>query len=308
MSNNRTPYTLAFGKDGAYVGVKVEGRKQRNVTIIAALDENAAIGKDNTIPWHVPEDYQHFKRMTSGHPVIMGRKTYESLPKGEDGFPTLDDRQIIVITGNNAWRSDYKIASEVLVVRSLEKALEAAGERQVFIIGGQSIFEEGLKYADDMLLTVIGTQIQGADRHFPFLAAADLFEVTLSQVVQNVSKKNGTTYKFHIWQRKQKVKDVGLDKFMAGLKTAAGTAYQAGRSAGYLKGRREGFEEGLQLSREITHEHANDPSTEVGKKIQVRIMKMTSPEIRKEITGDADTCPTIEQLEAWAAKNNPSGT
>lgn len=126
------------------------------VSIIVAMAENRVIGKDNSLPWHLPADLKHFKAMTVGKPIIMGRKTWESLPG------KLPDRAHIVITANPGY-----VAEGCVVVHSLEQALEAAGDvSEVMIVGGAMLYEQALPLADRLYLTIVETQVEG-DAWFP---------------------------------------------------------------------------------------------------------------------------------------------
>ena len=128
--------------------------------IIVAMDENRVIGKDGDIPWHYPEDMKHFKEETTGETVLMGRKTYFSLP--EDYRP-LPDRRNIVLS-----RSDPELPEEVDKVESLEEAWKKAEEYgdKVYIAGGSSVYEQTLEVADRMVLTRIHDEHKG-DTFFP---------------------------------------------------------------------------------------------------------------------------------------------
>lgn len=128
--------------------------------IIAAVSENGVIGKDGDIPWHYPEDLKHFRKKTTGHSVIMGRKTYFSLP--EDYRP-LPDRKNIVLS-----RSKPELPEKVELAESLEDALEKAEEHseKAFIIGGANVYEQALEEADRMILTEIHEKYDG-DTFFP---------------------------------------------------------------------------------------------------------------------------------------------
>jgi len=118
---------------------------------------NRVIGIDNKLPWHLPGELQYFKQITSGHTVIMGRKTFESISK------PLPDRRNIVITRNKEYA-----AEGVEVVHSLEEALKLSqGDLEQFIIGGAQIYEEALKIADRLYVTLIYEHFEG-DAHFPF--------------------------------------------------------------------------------------------------------------------------------------------
>ncbi len=128
------------------------------ISIIAAVAKNLAIGKDNKLLWHLPEDLKRFKEVTSGHPVLMGQKTYESLGK------PLPDRVNIIITLDK----DYK-APGCVVTFSLDQALEEAkktGADEVFVIGGGSIYRQFLPIADKLYITEVDKEFE-ADTFFP---------------------------------------------------------------------------------------------------------------------------------------------
>jgi dihydrofolate reductase len=129
------------------------------VTLIAAVGANRAIGRDNGMPWHLPEDLAHFKRVTLGQPIIMGRKTFDSI-----GRP-LPGRRNIVVTRNRAWAHEG-----VDAVGSLEEAIALAGDESgssaASIIGGAQIFREALDLADRMIVTHIEREYP-CDTFFP---------------------------------------------------------------------------------------------------------------------------------------------
>lgn len=126
------------------------------VTMIAAAAENNALGKDNDLVWHLPDDFKRFKELTTGHHIIMGRKTFETFPK------PLPNRTHIVITRKKNYEKEGAI-----VVNSLEKALELAkDDPQPFIIGGGEIYELGLPKADKIELTRVHGTFE-ADAFFP---------------------------------------------------------------------------------------------------------------------------------------------
>lgn len=126
------------------------------ITMIAAAAENNALGKDKDLVWHLPDDFKRFKRLTSDHYIIMGRKTFESFPK------LLPNRTHIVITR----KEDYQ-PKDVIVVHSLKEALKAAKlDPQPFIIGGGEIYRLGMKYADRIELTRVHDSFE-ADTYFP---------------------------------------------------------------------------------------------------------------------------------------------
>jgi dihydrofolate reductase len=121
--------------------------------IIAAIAHNRVIGKNGTIPWHIPEDLARFKQLTTGHTVIMGRKTYDSLDRP---FP---NRVNIVISS--------RIINGVKSYPSLDFALQALNnEKEVFVIGGGRLFADALKLADELRLTLVDREVHG-DTFFP---------------------------------------------------------------------------------------------------------------------------------------------
>lgn len=126
------------------------------LTMIAAAAENNALGKENDLVWHLPDDFKRFKKLTTGHHIIMGRKTFESFPQ------PLPNRTHIIITRNK----DYK-AEGAVVVHSLERAIEIAkGDSQPFIIGGGEIYKLALPYSDKIELTRVHSDFK-ADTFFP---------------------------------------------------------------------------------------------------------------------------------------------
>lgn len=127
------------------------------IALIAAMANNRVIGKDNQMPWHLPEDLRHFKQVTMGKPVVMGRRTYESIGK------PLPGRQNIVITRN----SDMTIPG-VTMASSLSEAFDQANVcDELMIIGGGQLYAEALPCADILYLTQISLDVDG-DTYFPF--------------------------------------------------------------------------------------------------------------------------------------------
>ncbi|MBQ9531287.1 MAG: dihydrofolate reductase [Eubacterium sp.] len=127
-----------------------------SIEMIAAVGKNYELGKNNELIWHFREDMQFFKKTTMGATVIMGRKTFESLPKA------LPNRRNIVISSN----SDYK-AEGAEVAGSIEEAIQLAGKDKSFIIGGESIYKAFLPYAKTIYLTEIDADCPDADAYFP---------------------------------------------------------------------------------------------------------------------------------------------
>ncbi len=126
------------------------------ISIIAALAENRVIGVNNTLPWRLPNDLKHFRRLTTGHAIIMGRKNYESIGK------PLPERTNIVVTRNRDYRVDG-----CLIAHSLDEALRLAGDDpEIFIIGGAEIYREALPFADRLYLTRVHAAVKG-DTFFP---------------------------------------------------------------------------------------------------------------------------------------------
>ncbi|HEU5436089.1 MAG TPA: dihydrofolate reductase [Telluria sp.] len=130
------------------------------ITLVVAIDAENGIGVDNKLPWHIPEDLAHFKRVTLGHPIIMGRKTFDSI-----GRP-LPKRRNIVVTRNAEWRHDG-----VDAVTSLADAIALSGDEPASIIGGAQIFNESMALADRMIVTEIDHTF-ACDTFFPAIDRA----------------------------------------------------------------------------------------------------------------------------------------
>jgi dihydrofolate reductase len=130
--------------------------------IIAAMDENRGIGKNNAMPWYLPEDLAHFKATTLNHHIIMGRKTFESL-----GSRPLPKRNNIVLTRNLNWSH-----SGVTTVYSLDAALEHADGQLAFVIGGAEIYKQALPLAEKLILTLIHRRYE-CDTFFPAIQSVD---------------------------------------------------------------------------------------------------------------------------------------
>jgi dihydrofolate reductase len=128
---------------------------QSRLTIIVATDSQRGIGINNTLPWRLPEDLAHFKRTTSGHPIIMGRKTFDSI-----GRP-LPNRRNIVVTRNADWTHEGVDAAP-----SLDAAIALAGDTDAFIIGGAEIYAQALSRVDRIIVTEIGKRFD-CDAFFP---------------------------------------------------------------------------------------------------------------------------------------------
>lgn len=163
--------------------------KQPLLSAIVAAAENNAIGKDNQLLWHLPNDLRFFKRTTTGHPVIMGRKTYESV-----GDP-LPNRRNIIIT-----RQPGYTAEGAAVVHSLAAAIEAcAGEPEVFVVGGAEIFEQALPVLNRIYLTRVHVTLPG-DSFFPELDKQDWQLV--SEESHSADERHAYSYTFRIYERR----------------------------------------------------------------------------------------------------------
>lgn len=128
----------------------------QNLSLIVAIAKNGVIGKDNTLPWHLPEDLKRFRALTTGHHIIMGRKTYESLGR------LLPGRTTVIVSRN----ADYKVEG-ALTAGSLEAAVALCkDDNEAFIIGGAELYKDALKLANKLYITQIDLEVQG-DAFFP---------------------------------------------------------------------------------------------------------------------------------------------
>ena len=130
------------------------------IALLVAMSTNGCIGAKGALPWHIPEDLRRFRELTTGHTVIMGRKTWESLP---ERFRPLPNRQNIVITR----QTDYAVPDGVVCASTLEEAFNAAPQdRSTFVIGGGEIFALALPHADTLYVTHVDSHVEG-DAFFP---------------------------------------------------------------------------------------------------------------------------------------------
>jgi dihydrofolate reductase len=140
------------------------------LALIAAVARDGAIGRGGVMPWHLPEDLAHFRRVTMGCPVVMGRKTWDSLPAR---FKPLPGRRNVVVTRNTGWHADGAEAAD-----SLEAALALLGDAAtVFVIGGAQLYAQALPRADRLELTEIDLAVPDADTCFPRWDRAEFDEV-----------------------------------------------------------------------------------------------------------------------------------
>jgi len=161
------------------------------ISLIVAAAENNSIGKDNRLLWHLPNDLKFFKNMTWGMPVIMGRKTFESVNK------PLPGRFNIVITGQAGWS-----APSVIAVASMEAALQAARDtncKEVFIIGGGEIYKQTMAMAEHVYLTRVHENFEG-DTFFPALDSEQWQLVSEHKFIAD--DKHAFAYSFQTWDKR----------------------------------------------------------------------------------------------------------
>jgi dihydrofolate reductase len=161
------------------------------LALIAALDRSRAIGRGGALLWHEREDQKHFRDVTMGCPVIMGRKTWDSLPPR---FRPLPGRRNIVVTRDARWLADGAEAAA-----SVDAALAlTAGAAKVFVIGGGELYATALQRADELVLTEIDTVFDGADAFFPVFDRNDFAETSR----EDHTSDDGTRYAFVTYRRR----------------------------------------------------------------------------------------------------------
>jgi dihydrofolate reductase len=161
-----------------------------SLTLIAAVARDGVIGIDNRLPWRLPADLKRFKELTLGHTVIMGRKTWESLPAA---FRPLPGRRNIVVTRDASYR-----AAGAVVATSLPAAIDAADDGAAFVIGGAELYAAALPLADHLRLTEIDATFEG-DTHFPTIDHRQWRETTR----ERQHDEAGFNYSFVGYQRTQ---------------------------------------------------------------------------------------------------------
>jgi dihydrofolate reductase len=160
------------------------------LSLLVAAGENDVIGKNNALPWHLPNDLKYFKNQTWGMPVLMGRKTFESIGK------PLPGRKSIVITRNQEW--EYE---NVDVVHSLEQAIKKAegyGAREIFVIGGAEIFNAAFPVADRLYLTRVHQDFEG-DVFLEGFQPSEWNKV--KDRYCSADEKNAFSHSFQVWER-----------------------------------------------------------------------------------------------------------
>lgn len=161
------------------------------LSLIAAMSRNRVIGVDNRLPWNLPEDLRNFKRITMGKPILMGRKTFESI-----GRP-LPGRKNIVITRNR----NYRTSPECFIFHSIDAALEQTRHhKELIVIGGASFYEQLLPLADRLYLTVVDTTVSG-DTFFPSFDTSLWTEIECRYVS---AKKSRLPFRIVTLERQQK--------------------------------------------------------------------------------------------------------
>lgn len=161
------------------------------LSLLVAASENNVIGKDNKLPWHLPDDLKYFKNLTWAMPILMGRKTFDSIGK------PLPGRKSIVITRNKDWQHE-----SVAVVHSIEEAIKKAesfGVKEVFVIGGAEIFGSALPSATRIYLTRIHQSFEG-DVLFPAIDENDW--ALISERFCEKDEKNVYDHTYQVWERK----------------------------------------------------------------------------------------------------------
>jgi dihydrofolate reductase len=164
------------------------GMKPR-ISLIVAMAKNGVIGINNTLPWHLPADLKHFRLLTMGHHIVMGRKTYESIGK------PLPGRTSVVVTRNPG----YSVPG-VIVVNSLETAIEScSGDDEIFVIGGAELYRQAIDFADRIYLTEIDADISG-DAHFTKIDRGSWQET--ERVTNSPDEGNRYAYHFVVYDRR----------------------------------------------------------------------------------------------------------
>ncbi|WP_206367132.1 dihydrofolate reductase [Sphingobacterium sp. SGG-5] len=159
------------------------------ITLIVAAAENNAIGKDNQMPWHLPNDFKYFKNTTLEHSVVMGRKTFDSI-----GKPLPERRNIILTRDQNYTSPDVDVANSVDDVLTY-----CRDEREIFVIGGANVYKQFISLAQKVHLTRVHTVIDG-DAFFPELSENE-WQLTSSKHHQK-DGKHAFDYSFEVWERR----------------------------------------------------------------------------------------------------------
>lgn len=159
------------------------------ISLLFAMDKNRVIGNNNDLPWHLPADLAYFKRVTMGHAIIMGRKTYESI-----GRP-LPGRENIILTRNKGFEAEG--CTVIHTVDDILK-LQETTEDELFVIGGAQIFEEVLPFTDRMYITHIEAEFEG-DTYFPEVDEEDWTVISKEKGIKD--ERNPYDYYFAVYEK-----------------------------------------------------------------------------------------------------------
>jgi len=159
------------------------------LSLIVAMSENRVIGRDGQMPWHLSDELKRFRKLTTGHTIVMGRKTHESIGRA------LPDRRNIVVSRN----PDYQPAEGTEVATSVDEAMQmTAGEKKVFITGGATLYEQCMSRADELHLTIIHEQFEGDT----FLPEMDMSQWHLvSEESHEIDEKHLYRYTCYVYER-----------------------------------------------------------------------------------------------------------
>ncbi|WP_064091373.1 dihydrofolate reductase [Rossellomorea aquimaris] len=160
------------------------------ISFIWAMDENGLIGKNNDLPWRLPEDLKYFKKITDGHPIVMGRKTFDSIGK------PLPNRENVILTRN----TDFSQRG-CIVLHRVEDVLQLAeaNERETFIMGGKEVYRQFIPYVDKLYVTVIHNEFEG-DTYMPSIPWGNFTCISSDKGKRN--EKNPYDYEFKVFVRK----------------------------------------------------------------------------------------------------------
>ena len=180
------------------ISIQLEGESyfinkggSKMLSLIVAMDQNRVIGLNNDMPWHIPNDLRYFKERTSGHTIVMGRKTFDSLGR------VLPNRKHVVLT-----RSDKAFPDEVIVLHEFEEILQYAkthDDKEIFIIGGGELYKQMLPHVDRMYITKIANSFEG-DVYFPAFDERDWKLTSKEKGLKD--EKNPYDYYYLVYDRK----------------------------------------------------------------------------------------------------------
>lgn len=161
------------------------------ISLVAAIAQNNAIGKDNDLLWHLPADFKHFKETTSNHFILMGRKTFESFPK------PLPNRTHLIITR----QKNYTVPENCFAFQTINEALEFAKKQNqevVYVIGGGEIYKQTIDIANELIITHVVATFENADAFFPEITSD---WKTITEVFHKADEKNNYDFSIVTYQR-----------------------------------------------------------------------------------------------------------